>query len=90
LNIRSKGGKGDVPRTLCICDLLADDHDEMVEKALSWALRELIVHDPSAVREFMHEHDELGRRVKREVLNKLTTGLKKNQNYQRLGNQGSK
>jgi 3-methyladenine DNA glycosylase AlkD len=77
LNVRSKGGKGDAPRTLVICRLLADDHEDMVVKALSWALRELIVHDPQAVRDFLDEHDDvLAARVKREVMNKLTTGLK--------------
>jgi 3-methyladenine DNA glycosylase AlkD len=49
----------------------------MVAKAMSWALRELVVHDPRAVREFLARHDEtLAARVKREVTNKLTTGLK--------------
>jgi 3-methyladenine DNA glycosylase AlkD len=49
----------------------------MVVKALSWALRELVVHDPDAVRAFLSEHEDvLAARVKREVRNKLTTGLK--------------
>jgi 3-methyladenine DNA glycosylase AlkD len=49
----------------------------MVVKALSWALRELIPHDPDAVRNFLSQHEEvLAARVKREVRNKLTTGLK--------------
>jgi 3-methyladenine DNA glycosylase AlkD len=77
LNIRSRGGKGDVPRTLAVCRLLVADHDDMVVKAMSWALRELVVHDPQAVREFLAQHDHaLAARVKREVTNKLTTGLK--------------
>jgi 3-methyladenine DNA glycosylase AlkD len=77
LNVRSKGGHGDVPRTLGVCRLLVDDRDDMVVKALSWALRELVVHDPDAVRGFLEEHeDALAARVKREVRNKLTTGLK--------------
>jgi len=50
----------------------------MVVKALSWALRELIVHHRSAVERFVLEHDEvLAARVKREVRNKLTSGLKR-------------
>jgi 3-methyladenine DNA glycosylase AlkD len=57
LNVRSQGGQGDVPRTLSICRILAGDQDEMVAKALSWALRELVVHDPGAVQEFLDEHD---------------------------------
>lgn len=49
----------------------------MVVKALSWALRVLVAHDPDAVRKFLEENEEvLAARVKREVLNKLTTGLK--------------
>jgi 3-methyladenine DNA glycosylase AlkD len=77
LNVRSHGGQGDVPRTLAVCRLLVDDHEDMVEKAMSWALRELVVHDPEAVRAFLSEYDrQLSARVKREVNNKLTTGLK--------------
>jgi 3-methyladenine DNA glycosylase AlkD len=49
----------------------------MVVKAMSWALRELVVHDPDAVREFLAEHEDvLAGRVKREVGNKLALGLK--------------
>jgi 3-methyladenine DNA glycosylase AlkD len=77
LNRRSAGGKGDIPRTLKICRKLAADKNEMVIKALSWALRELIAHDPESVRKFISEHEVvLASRVKREVKNKLTTGLK--------------
>jgi len=77
LNVRSQGGKGDVPRTLAVCRLLVDDPEDMVVKAMSWALRELVVHDPAAVRGFLQEHGStLAPRVKREVGNKLLTGLK--------------
>jgi len=77
LNIRSHGGMGDTPRTLAVCSLLADDPDDMVVKALSWALRALVVHDREAVGNFLSEYDDiLAARVKREVRNKLTTGLK--------------
>jgi 3-methyladenine DNA glycosylase AlkD len=77
LNVRSRGGQGDVARTLAVCRLLVDDHEDMVVKAMSWALRELVVHDAGAVREFLEEHEGvLAARVKREVRNKLTTGLK--------------
>ena len=77
LNRRSFGGTGDVDRTLTICRMLADDKDDMVVKAMSWALRELIPHDEKAVRAFLAEYDDiLAGRVKREVNNKLTTGLK--------------
>lgn len=77
LNVRTQGGMGDVPRTLAVCRLLVDDRDDMVVKALSWALRALVVHDPDAVRGFLVEYDDaLAARVKREVRNKLDTGLK--------------
>ncbi len=77
LNVRSHGGRGDVRRTLGVCHLLVDDHDDMVVKAMSWALRELVVHDPDAVREFLNEHEDvLAARAKRELSNKLTTDLK--------------
>jgi 3-methyladenine DNA glycosylase AlkD len=77
LNVRARGGTGDVPRTLAVCRLLVDDRDDMVVKALSWALRELVVYDPDAVWAFLAEYDDrLAARVKREVRNKLTTGLK--------------
>jgi 3-methyladenine DNA glycosylase AlkD len=57
--------------------LLVNDTEDMVVKALSWALRALVVHDPDAVRGFLGEHEDvLAARVKREVRNKLTTGLK--------------
>lgn len=77
LNVRSHGGTGAVARTLAVCRLLVDDPDDMVVKAMSWALRELVVHDPEAVRAFLGEYDDrLTARVKREVRNKLETGLK--------------
>jgi 3-methyladenine DNA glycosylase AlkD len=75
--MRSHGGPGDIPRTLHICRILVDDHEDMVVKAMSWALRELIVHDPEVVENFLQEYDDLvAARVKREVRNKLNTGLK--------------
>ena len=77
LNVRSHGGRGDAPRTLRVCRKLAGDQDPMVAKALSWALRQLVVHDAHAVRAFLSEFDSvLPALVKREVRNKLRTGLK--------------
>ena len=77
LNERSQGGQGDVVRTLRICRVLAGDQEDMVAKALSWALRELVVHDAGAEKLFLEEQDKiLAARVKREVSNKLRTGLK--------------
>ena len=77
LNMRSHGGTGDTTRTLEVCEMLAADREDMVQKALSWALRELVWHDSDAVRSFLDVHDEhLAARVKREVRSKLSTGLK--------------
>ena len=77
LNTRARGGTGDAPRTLAVCRLLADDHEDMVQKAMSWALRTLVVHDREAVGGFLEEYQGvLAARVKREVRNKLDTGLK--------------
>jgi 3-methyladenine DNA glycosylase AlkD len=78
LNLRSRGGTGDAGRTLDICRRLAGDGDDMVVKALSWALRELVVWDPEAVRRFLDDHDRvLAARVRREVRSKLETGRKR-------------
>jgi 3-methyladenine DNA glycosylase AlkD len=77
LNLKSRGGTGDVPRTLEICSWLVSDTDDMVAKAQSWALREASKRDPDSVRAFLDAHDAvLPSRVKREVGNKLRTGLK--------------
>jgi 3-methyladenine DNA glycosylase AlkD len=77
LNLRSRGGTGDAERTIDICRRLAADGDDMVVKALSWALRELVVWDPEAVRRFLDaHHDVLAARVRREVRSKLETGRK--------------
>lgn len=77
LNSRARGGRGDVRRTLDVCRALADDRDDMVVKAMSWALRELAKRNPRAVGAFMHrEGARLAARVRREVKNKLETGLK--------------
>lgn len=77
LNVRSRGGTGDPARTLTICDVLAADRDVMVAKGLSWALRALVPVDPASVRRFLRVHrDEVAALVRREVTNKLETGLK--------------
>ena len=77
LNIRARGGRGDTGRTLLICTLLISDRDEMVVKALSWALRALVARDPKAVRRFISRNkDRLAALVRREVLHKLATGRK--------------
>lgn len=77
LNVKAQGGTGDARRTLAVCRLLIDDRDEMVVKALSWALRALAVREPVAVTSFLETHrDRLAPRVLREVRNKLGTGRK--------------
>lgn len=80
LNSKSRGvggAGGDAKRTLAICAMLVDDREDMVVKALSWALRVLGAVDPRSVRAFLKEHDaRLAARVKRETNNKLRTGLK--------------
>jgi 3-methyladenine DNA glycosylase AlkD len=77
LNKPSFSGKGDIGRTLAVCKILANDKDDMVVKAMSWALRELSRHDADAVLNFLEKYnDVLASRVKREVMSKITTGLK--------------
>jgi len=64
-------------RTLEICRMLIFDRDEMVVKAMSWALRRLGTADPEAVRSFLNQHKQkLARLVVREVTRKLETGRK--------------
>ena len=85
LNARPSGGSGDAARTLAICRRLAADRDDMVEKALSWALRFLSQRDRPAVERFMAEMgDRLPARVRREVRHKLTTGLKSPRSGQKV------
>jgi 3-methyladenine DNA glycosylase AlkD len=77
LNLKSRGGTGDTARTLSVCERVVDDHNEMIQKALSWALRELSKHDRQAVVEFMARFgDRLAKRVVREVNHKLDFGTK--------------
>jgi 3-methyladenine DNA glycosylase AlkD len=69
--------KPDPERTFALCLRLAGDRDDMVEKAVSWALRWLSQKDRAVVDAFMDEHGERFRpRVRREVGHKLATGLK--------------
>jgi 3-methyladenine DNA glycosylase AlkD len=77
LNQKARGGFGDSKRTLEICQLVVDDHNEMIVKALSWALRELSKIDKDSVIEFINGNkNSLHKKVLREVNNKLETGLK--------------
>ncbi|MEO8457100.1 MAG: DNA alkylation repair protein [Chloroflexota bacterium] len=71
------GTKGDAKRTLAVCGMLLDDRDDMVVKAMSWALRSLAERDPKSAERFVTaQRGRLAPRVLREVGNKLRTGLK--------------
>ncbi|MGA7126925.1 MAG: DNA alkylation repair protein [Chthoniobacterales bacterium] len=64
-------------RTLEICRMLVGDRDDMIVKALSWALRRLGTKDPIAARNFVDQHRaKLASRIVREVNRKLETGRK--------------
>ena len=77
LNSKARGGSGEAARTLQICEMLVDDRDDMVVKAMSWALRELAKRDRPAVQAFIRaRRTNLAPRVIREVQNKLRAGLK--------------
>jgi len=77
LNVKNQGGEGDAARTLAVCEFLVDDRDDMVVKALSWALRAAAACDPKSVEGFLDEQEcRLTPRVLREVRNKIRTGLK--------------
>jgi len=77
LNQKTRGGKGDAKRTLKICALVTKDDNDMVVKALSWALRELAKVEKQPVIDFMKKYDNiLSQKVKREVSNKLNLGTK--------------
>jgi len=77
LNQKARGGTGDASQTLSICQLAVEDHEEMIIKALSWALRELAKVDPESVAEFMELHREkLHKKALREVTHKLEFGTK--------------
>lgn len=77
LNLKSQGGTGDVKRTLDICKRVVEDYDDMIVKALSWALRELSKREKEAVQEFIDRYDEvLHKKVLKEVTHKLVFGTK--------------
>ena len=77
LNQKARGGNGDAKRTIEICSLVVHDHEDMIVKALSWALRELAKVDPDPVAAFIEQHrEQLHSRVLREVRNKLSKGTK--------------
>jgi hypothetical protein len=88
LNQRAHGNGYRTGDTLAICAMLIDDREDMVVKALSWALRVLADRDPRAVRAFLDTHaNRLAARVKRETNTKLVTGRK---NRPKGGTSGSR
>jgi 3-methyladenine DNA glycosylase AlkD len=69
------GSRDDLIRVKRICTLLAADRDDMVVKALSWALRELAKKHPEDANCFLATHQRiLAARVTREVFNSLGRG----------------
>jgi len=77
LNQKARGGKGDAEQTLKVCSLVKNDSNDMVIKALSWALRELAKIEKQAVIDFMENNNDcLSPRIKKEVGNKLIFGTK--------------
>lgn len=76
----------DAAHALPLCEMLVDDRDDMVVKAMSWALRELSKRDRAAAERFLDEHRErLAPRVVRELTRKLETGLKSGASPARRG-----
>jgi 3-methyladenine DNA glycosylase AlkD len=60
-----------------VAEALVDDREDMIIKAMSWALRTLVPWDRDAVEGFLAKYeDRLAARVKREVRTKLRTGKK--------------
>lgn len=77
LNQKARGGKGDAQRTLEVCEWAIKDHSDMINKALSWALRELAKIDKAPVEKFISKYEsDLHPRVLKEVKHKLETGRK--------------
>ncbi|TFH25849.1 MAG: DNA alkylation repair protein [Bacteroidia bacterium] len=77
LNLKSRGGTGDTARTIAACEKVVDDREDLIRKALSWALRELSKRDPAAVRDFLDKYqNRLAGLVIREVNHKLDFGTK--------------
>ena len=71
-----KGTKGDAKRTLVVCEMLIDDREDMVVKAMSWALRALAQRDPKSTERLWNDIVRGGGAGSAEVGNKLRTGLK--------------
>lgn len=63
--------------TLGQVDRVIDERDPMITKAVSWALRQMVKHQPSAVEAYVESRaDRMAALPRREVRNKLKTGRK--------------
>jgi 3-methyladenine DNA glycosylase AlkD len=72
-----RGDKASLNRSVRVCTRLVRDRDDMIVKALSWALREIARRDAARARRFLKDHRAgLAPRVTREVTNKIVTGRK--------------
>jgi len=77
LNLKSRGGKGDVIRTFWVCNRFINTRNLNLVKALSWALRELSKSYKHEVSQFIIENNTiLHPQIVREVTKKITTGTK--------------
>jgi 3-methyladenine DNA glycosylase AlkD len=77
LNLKSRGGRGDTPRTLAVCERVVEERHPMIWKALSWALRELSKRDKAAVWDFLEKHaHKMSKQAVREITHKLEFGTK--------------
>ena len=78
-------GRGDAARTLAVCELFVDAREDLIIKALSWALRELGIRDQPPVQQWLERHEpRLHPRVLREVRTKLATGSKQGKPSERM------
>ena len=78
LNLKSRGGTGDATQTLWAVAQTLTDHRDLINKANSWALRQLSTHEPDVVRDFLAAHGGvLHKKVVREVTTKMETGTKR-------------
>lgn len=71
---RGRKYETDIKLVLKYCDDHSDSKEFFIVKAIGWALRDLAPISPSAVREFLKDHPELGRVAVREAergLNRL-------------------
>ena len=72
-----RGDKASLNGSVRVCTRLVRERDDMIVKALSWALREIARRDAARARRFLKDHRAgLAPQVTREVTNKIVTGRK--------------